>query len=569
MRFITGILIMLVFSFSALWSPKKTSAGESTKWDTFLNNFIQTYFVLHPEVAIDAGRHEFDGKLPDWSTEGLSRQGRWLHAEHDTASTFDEASLDAHRRFEREYLRAVITKELFWLESAEWPYKNPQYYSSALDPGIYISREYAPLATRMRAYIAFAKALPAAVEQLRKNLRTPLPRPYVERGATMFGGLASFFETDVPRVFASIKDPQLQEEFNGANRRAAEALNEMKAWFEKNRATATNAFALGEGHFLEMLRATERVDISLEDLEKVGRQDLERNLAELREACSHYASGKTIPECIELEQKRKPRGSPVEGARQQLKDLKSFIIEKDLVTIPSNAEARVAEAPSYRRWNFAYINIPGPYEKGLPSTYYIAPPDPNWTKEEQEAYLPGEKDLLFTSVHEVWPGHFLHYLHANRVQSKFAQIFPGYAFSEGWAHYAEEMMWEVGLGAGDPETHIGQLLNALLRNVRFLSAIGLHTGKMTVEESEKMFREVAFQDPGNARQQAARGTFDPAYLNYTLGKLMIRKLRDDWSASRGGRKAWREFHDKFLSFGGPPIPLVRKEMLGVEAGSLF
>ena len=145
----------------------------------------------------------------------------------------------------------------------------------------------------------------------------------------------------------------------------------------------------------------------------------------------------------------------------------------------------------------------------------------------------------------------------------------GYAFTEGWAHYAEEIMWEAGLGNGDPEIHIGQLLNALLRNVRFISAIGLHTGTMTVAESERMFRDKACQDPGNARQQAARGTFDPAYLNYTLGKLMIRKLRDDWTASRGGRKAWGAFHDQFLSYGSPPIPLARKAMLGSDGGALF
>src|SRR5262249_40419775 len=154
------------------------------------------------------------------------------------------------------------------------------------------------------------------------------------------------------------------------------------------------------------------------------------------------------------------------------------------------------------------------------------------------------------------------FLHANRAPSKFAQVFQTYAFVEGWAHYAEEMMYDAGLGANDPSMHIGQLTEALLRNVRFLSAIGLHTGRMTVAESEKMFRESAFSDAGNARHQAARGTFDPGYLNYTLGKLMIRKLRDDWPSSRGGRSAWRDFHDPFLQYGGPPIPLVRNAMLG-------
>jgi len=147
------------------------------------------------------------------------------------------------------------------------------------------------------------------------------------------------------------------------------------------------------------------------------------------------------------------------------------------------------------------------------------------------------------------------------------QVFVGYAFAEGWAHYVEEMTWEAGLGGDDPEIRVGQLLNALLRNVRYLSAIGLHAGRMTVEDSERMFREQAYQDPGNARQQAARGTFDPAYLNYTLGKLMIRKLRVDWTANRGGREAWREFHDRFLSYGGPPIPLLRRVMLGEDGGA--
>jgi uncharacterized protein (DUF885 family) len=189
---------------------------------------------------------------------------------------------------------------------------------------------------------------------------------------------------------------------------------------------------------------------------------------------------------------------------------------------------------------------------------------------------------LFTSVHEVWPGHFLQFLHSNANPSKLEALWVGYGFAEGWAHYCEEMMVEEGLGKGEPEKHIGQLMDALLRDVRLLSAIGMHTEGMTVAQSEKMFREQAFQDPGNARQQAARGTYDPAYLNYTLGKLMIRKLRADWIAKQSGGAAaggagaagaddqshWHDFHDTFLSYGGPPIPLLRKEMVG-EAGSLL
>ena len=237
-----------------------------------------------------------------------------------------------------------------------------------------------------------------------------------------------------------------------------------------------------------------------------------------------------------------------------------------VATIPGTEQALVAEAPPYNRANFAYIDIPGPYERDLPSIYYISPPDPSWTPQEQRDYMPGEADLA-VHVRARGVARPLPAVPARQPQSvDRRRLFVGYAYAEGWAHYAEEMMWEVGLGDGDAEAHIGQLTNALLRNVRFLSAIGLHTGGMTVAESEQMFREQAFNDTGNARQQAARGTFDPAYLNYTMGKLMIRKLRDDWTATRGGQAAWREFHDRFLSYGGPPIPLVRGRCWGSRRG---
>jgi len=249
--------------------------------------------------------------------------------------------------------------------------------------------------------------------------------------------------------------------------------------------------------------------------------------------------------------------------------LRQFVVDHDLVGIPGTEQALVAEAPPYQRSNFAYIDIPGPYDKGMPSVYYIAPPDPSWSKADQEAYVPGKSVLLFTSAHEVWPGHFVQFFHANRSPFDFGRLFVGYAYAEGWAHYTEEMMWEAGLGNGAPEAHIGQLSEALLRNVRFLCAIGMHTQGMSVASCETLFREQAYQDPGSARQQAARGSYDPAYLNYTMGKLMIRKLRADWTANRGGRAAWRAFHDGFLSYGGPPIPLVREQMLGTAGGDLF
>ncbi len=544
---------------------KAPTLETSTDWGKYVADYLDAYFVVHPDVAVLEGRHEFDGKLPDFGKDAIDREIARLHSEHDRASAYDKG-LNERQRFERDYLIAAIDSDLFWLESAQWPYRDPYFYSNAVDPTVYLTRPYAPLNQRMRAFIDYETALPVALRQIQTNLRTPMPRTYVDLGRLTFGGMATYFEHDVPAIFAAVEDRQIQNDFTTANAEAVRVLKSLDGWFESQRATANDDFALGADTFQKMLHATERVDMPVGQLKLVGQRDLDRNLAALKDACAQFAPGKTLDECVAKDAADKPKGTPVEAAREQLKELRAFVIAHNLVTIPGTEQALVDEAPPYTRWNFAYINIPGPYEKGLPSVYYISPPDPKWPAAEQNAYLPGKATLLFTSAHEVMPGHFLQFLHANRSPSKFGQIFVGYAYAEGWAHYAEEMMWDAGLGAGNPEIHVGQLTEALLRDVRFLSAIGLHTGNMTVAESEKMFRDSAFQDPGNASQQAARGTFDPAYLNYTMGKLMIRKLRDDWTASRGGRNAWHDFHDQFLQFGGPPIPLVRGAMLGASAG---
>ncbi len=343
------------------------------------------------------------------------------------------------------------------------------------------------------------------------------------------------------------------------------ALRELDRWLEEEESHASDDFALGADTFRKLLFATERVDVPLDELERLGREDLERNRAALEATCAEFAPGVEISECIRRAQAHKPETGPIHAAEAQLDALESFVRQHDLVSIPGSERARVSEAPPHQRWNFAYIEIPGPYEEGLPAIYYIAPPDPDWSEEERSAYLPGVADLTFVTIHEVWPGHFLQFLHAQRCPSAIARTFIGYAFAEGWAHYAEELMWEAGFGEGDPEIRIGLLLNALLRNVRYVCAIGLHTGRMTVAEAERLFREEAHQDPANARQQAARGTFDPGYLNYTLGKLMIRKLRGDWR-EQSPNGSLRSFHDRLLSYGGPPVPLIRRELLGEGSG---
>lgn len=537
------------------------TAPAATDWGKFRDASLEKWFAADPAFAVYEGRHDFDGKLPDWSAAGLKARGDFLRSIIKDAGAF--TGLNADDAFERDYMVQVAKGQLFWLEDADSPHKNPSFYvGGGLDPNVYVSREYAAPEVRIKAMTAFLRGVPAAAAQIRENLSGPLPASYVKFGEAGFGGFASYYSGDAVKAFAVVKDPALQKDLKEAGAAASKAMQDLNTWMKTKEATQTQDFALGAERFSRMLAATEAVDIPLDQLEATGRADLKRNQDALKVECDSYDPGATIQACMEKMAAAKPAGGPVKAAAAQIPELRDFVTKNDIVTVPGTEQALVRESPPYNRQNSAYIDPAGPYEKGVASIYYISPPDPSWSKAMQAAYIPGEDDLLFTTVHEVMPGHFLQFLHANRSKSTFGKLFVGYAFAEGWAHYAEEMMWEAGLHKGDAATHIGQLSNALLRNCRFLSAIGLHARGMTQAQSEAMFENECYQDEGNAKQQAARGTYDPAYLNYTLGKLMIRRLREDWTKSHGGRTGWKAFHDQFLSYGGPPIPLVRQAMMG-------
>ena len=558
----TLLALLASLALAACSNSEDTAAPEpdsKQSWAEFTATSIDEYYRRNPESAVDAGLHEYDGQMSDISLAAQAEYATWIDGVLAEAASYTD--LEGIEAFERDYLSTVLNGALFWMRETNFRTKNPLSYSG-LSFSVYVDREYAPLEQRIQAYTKYMQQAPAHFKTMRANLQPPLPAPFVHMSHAILSGTVDYLTNTVPGLFADVQDEQLQRQFAAANSAAAEAAQRTADWLDGLRATATDDYALGEETFLKMLSATQGVDITLDELKAAGQNDLDRNLNLLYEACAEYAPGASTEDCVAKAQSNKSPEGAVGGARRQLPMLKKFVEDNGLVSIPGTEDALVAEAPPHRRFNLAYINIPGPFEKGLPSTYYIAPPDPTWSEEDQKAYVVGEADLLAVSAHEVWPGHFLQYLHSNRTENNIGRHFGTYTFSEGWAHYTEEMMWDAGLGDGDPEVHIGQLINALMRNVRYMSAIGLHTEGMTIEESQAMFKEKAFKDMGNASQQAYRGTYDPGYLNYTLGKLMINKLRGDWTNGRGGREAWGRYHDQFLSYGQPPIPLVRKHMLG-------
>ena len=430
MKRIAFAVFILTLSVLGACQPKTTSnqpanvaSAAKANWDGYVEEFLKNYFDANPQFAVYAGKHEYDGKLADWSEDGLKKEISRLKAEREKASGFKDTDLDERQRFERDYLISQIDKDLFWRETADQPHTNPFFYADAIDPDVYVSRPYAPLEVRIKAYTAYARNVPNALSQIKANMKLPMAKNLIQIGQQTIGGLADFYGKDVPKIFEPVKDEASQRDFKEANEAAIKAVKEFDAWLGEQEKTANDNFALGPDKFKAMLKQTEGVDIDLAQLEDIGRKDLQRNLDAMKAECDKYAPGKTLIECSDKASAHKAEGKDVvAAATTQLADLRKFIQEKDIVTIPGTEEAKVAQAPPYKAWNFAYINIPGAYETNLPSVYYVSPPDPKWDKKKQEEYVPGKGSLLFTSVHEVYPGHFVHSLHSNRSQSKFGQV---------------------------------------------------------------------------------------------------------------------------------------------------
>jgi uncharacterized protein (DUF885 family) len=511
-------------------------------WDTFVEQFTETYFEYYPTFAVAQGRHEYDGRLPDWSPNQLQKLQAWLEGSQRQLCGRSDGRMSETQRFQREYVRRRLESELFYLRDVRAPFTTLTYYTGALDPNRYVVTPYAPLAQRARAFIEYARRIPAALQQIRANLDQPLAPTTIAYGSVTFSGFVSFYRNDVPLAFAGVDDSEVKQQLTEAIELAATAMFEMASWINSQTPNPEGGYAMGPERFSEMLERTEGVTTPLDELEAIGREDLERNRKALAAACQQYLPDATIEACVTKVAADKPAGGAVEEARSQLERLRKFVEDRQIVSIPGSEQAQVAEAPSFKRTNIAYIDLPGPYEKTLPAVYYIASPSPDWSAEDRAAYVPGKARLLFITAHEVWPGHFLQFQYSNRSNWLFGRTFVGYAFVEGWAHYTEELMREEGLADGSPDLQIGSLIEALVRNVRFECSFGLHTHGMTLEQCQQLFKEVAYQDPGNSLQQSYRGALDPGYLNYTMGKLMIRKLRADWLAENRGRPL-REFHD--------------------------
>ncbi len=544
-------------------SDLKSTAAEL---DALEQRIVDHVFELQPSYAVSLGLHRYDGILPDYArpaTESWTVRADALLAE---LSRLDAGRLSEARRVDRFLLRLLLESPLFDLREAVELDRNPMSYvgSFALTP--YMVRDYAPVETRVRSIVRILEGVPALLDEGRRRLRPPLPRPFVELAIAIGGGLPPHFKEAEAFAGRASMAPAAAAARAPAEARVAEFL----AWLkEECLPRSTPEFALGPHRYQRLLFVREGIEAPIEEMRKAGVADLARNQARL-EAIARE-EGAPIPELFQRLNKDHPIAADVlPTARAFVDETRRFVAERELVTIPEPAVCHVEETPIFgRALSTASMNPPGPFDTGpTDGIYYVTPVDPAWTPVQQEEWLRSFNRSLLRNitVHEVFPGHYLQFLHFRRSGGSLVRkVYLSPSFVEGWAHYAEQLAVEQGMRRESHAAEIAQIHDALLRDCRLLASVGLHTQGMSLAEATQLFERQAYFERLPAEREAIRGTFNPEYFCYTLGKLAILNSRTRFLDSRFAGSLQR-FHDALLGFGCPPIGLLDTLLGGPVAG---
>jgi uncharacterized protein (DUF885 family) len=553
---------------------------EDGEYEAVAEEYIKGYLSAHPLEGTALGLHEYDGKITDYSRLALDAELSRLRRFDDRLSKFDLGKLSPRQSIDLRILQAAVKKDLFEMQDMSLFERNPMVYARAADVNVYIKRNFAPLEDRVRSLAAIESQIPNILIAAKTNLNDVLPKPYVELAIQIAKGSADFLKKDLIAAVGNLKDEHLRVAFHEANRKAANALNDYAAWLEREKLPkASMDFALGEEKFRRFLAQTEFVDLPPQKILEIGLEQLKAEQTAFAEAAKKIDPNKSPLEVFKQIQSEHPTPQNlIPNVAKDLDKIRKYVLSRRLVGIPSDVRAKVKETPQYlRATSFASMDTPGPFEKRANEAYYyVTPTENDWPEKQKEEWLTAfnyyTSDVV--SIHEAYPGHYVQFLHLNASPaSKVEKIFGSYAFVEGWAHYCEKMMLDEDYGSSTNSTpseddvkraakyRMAQADEALLRLCRLCASIKMHTQKMSLDEATKFFRENCYYEEKPARQEAMRGTFDPGYFNYTLGKLQILKLRDDYKAQQGDDFSLQKFHNELLDHGMPPIRLLREIML--------
>jgi Bacterial protein of unknown function (DUF885) len=535
---------------------------------TLAKRILDEYRRFHPTLAASSGLHRYDGILPDYTIPSVRRYVASARKDLQALDRIERGvGVSRSRRLELGVLRGLLLNEISELEDQRLPQAFPPHFLFRLSVVNYVLRNYAPLDRRLRAVARLQSQVPRYLGDLRATMDRRLADTFYEMADMAATGILDMYARELPEHLAkaSAATRARVERTNEVAQREVKALvNELSMKYKPRIKTD---FALGRRKYERMIFAEHLAGIPIERLKEVGEADLKANQAAFHETATQVDPARSPKEVLEdIERDHPTADRLIEDTRALLEEIRAHLIDHDIVTVPSEERAQVIETPRFYRFATAAMNSPGGFERvAKEAFYYVTPVEDAWSPEKREEWL---RHLNYTmlrnvSVHECYPGHYVHFLHRRRVRSPVLRTYYSYAFTEGWAHYCEAMMIEEGFG--DRRLKLAMLQDALLRDCRYLSSIGMHTAGWTWEDATRFFMENAYLDRLPAEREAKRGTWDPGYLNYTLGKLMIKKLRSDWMARNRG-VSLKEFHDAFLRLGAPPLGLAREHLLGPDAG---
>jgi uncharacterized protein (DUF885 family) len=542
----------------------------------FVDDLLGYLHETHPTHATLDGVHTHDDLLEDLSRHGIDQEARALAGYLRRLEEIDRDGLTQVESLEHRMLAAHLRGRMFDLEAIRTWERNPQVYADVLASSLAGQAlfTHAPAPERARRVLSKLRQAPRLIQAARDNIKEP-PGIFVKVGIETMRGALKFIDDDLPRAFSSVDDLHLLGDLADAQQEASQAVGSYIEYLEKDVSPKARAsFRLGRDRFEQKLRLEEGINLPVDRLLMIAERELAATQDAFRQLAGKMNGGDPLAIWAKTKENHPAPGELVRVGREQLDELKTFLERQGLITVPDGEPVVVAPTPEFYRWSFASMWTPGPFEsKPTRAYYYLTDVDPSWPPERQHEHLRDYNlpTLWSVSIHEVYPGHFLHYQHLRKVTSKARKsiLFASASFVEGWAHYCEQMMIENGFGRNDHTIRLGQLAESLIRLVRFIVGIKLHTEDMSVEQGVRLFREEAYLEEASARREAERGTFDPTYLVYSAGKMMLLKLRQDCKAQQGKSFSLRTFHDTLLSNGTAPFWLHRELMLGSNPGDVL
>jgi uncharacterized protein (DUF885 family) len=548
----------------------RTAKDSPTEFAPFADRYFSALYAFAPSQGTSAGFHQYDARFEDRSAAAYQARADTLHRLQARLDSLQHGTLSADDRIDAAMIDGAIRSELLEIETLQTWRHNPMSYVAQPGQSVdgLMKRDFAPAVDRLRSITARLRRIPAALADMRANVENP-PREFTDLAIRLADGSVGFFHDAVAAWArtAAGSDSAAWREFSAANDSTAAAMAAAARWLKRDLLPRSKgSYAIGAKAFAEKLRDDEMVDIPLDSLLAIGEANLRKDHEALIAVARQIDSSRTPAQVIaSLSDDHPTAGNLIAFVRGSVESARQFLIDRKIVTIPSEVRPSVQETPPYARdGGFASMDTPGAYEtKATEAFYYVTPPERNWSARHVEEHLRlfNRAVTMLITVHEVFPGHFLQFVYAKQFPTKTRKLLAAASNSEGWAHYSEQMMVEEGFGGGDPKVHLAQLAEALVRDCRYVVGIKLHVQEMSVEDGAKCFTEQGFQEPANAYEEARRGAYNPTYLYYTLGKLQIYKLRDDYRRAKGAGYTLQGFHDAFVKQGGLPLKLMRQVLL--------